>query len=88
MLLYFQMTSAPQILYMETTEGMKAMYVKISGVNFYLVPISALNNIGMPLSGEKRIVAAKSVDISGSPAVWRDVDITTRIQCQFPINPI
>lgn len=79
----------------DSTQGpdLKKLYVKVDGINFYLVPISVLkisskiSRIATNEFSEKRIVAAKIADISGSPALWTDDDITPRIQNQFPINP-
>lgn len=82
-----QITAAPQILYVETSaenSGLNQMYVKVDGINLYLIPINLVRGI---TTLQRDIVAAKKADIVGTTHVWSDTNITARIQCNQPIAP-
>lgn len=85
---YLQTTSAPPILNIASSTqdpDLKELFLKDqNGTNFYLVPINTL--IGGVRSNRRRIVAAKSADIDGSPALWSDSDISASVQTLSPID--
>lgn len=76
-----QITAAPQILYVETSAENSGLYVKVDGINLYLIPINLVRGI---TTLQRDIVAAKKADIVGTTYVWSDTNITA---CNQPIAP-